>query len=374
MLSFWEKQFYTQADIIVIGTGLVGLQCATQLKVKYGKRKEIWAIDRGAISFGASTRNAGFACFGSMGEIWDDVERVGENAAFSLYENRYKGLKLLLQDLGQTRIGYEQTGGFEIFLEKDKSQFFRLEDKLTYTNHQLKSITGSDAFQKKNTSNLQMNIFENAFFTPLEGALQTHLLYNSVVERATEVGVKIFGGIIVKSIEQNNAHSWNIFAENEIKLQCKQLILCTNGFTQHFIPELDVVPARGQVLVTSPIAGLPWRGLMHADKGYIYFRTLGSRILIGGARNSDFQTEATSEMDLNESIQNKLVQFLKDYVVLNESFQVEHKWSGIMGMAQDRTPIVRQINTNLYACVRMGGMGVALSSLVSRQLAQIVDA
>ncbi|MBL7811708.1 MAG: FAD-binding oxidoreductase, partial [Bacteroidetes bacterium] len=135
---------------------------------------------------------------------------------------------------------------------------------------------------------------------------------------------------------------------------------------------LPVQPARGQVLVTSGIPGLAWRGLMHADKGYIYFRSLGSRILIGGARNTDFQGEETTDLHTTESIQQNLIEFLKEVVIPGESFDITHTWAGTMGMHQDRSPIVKRLDKNLYACVRMGGMGVALSALVCRELAGLM--
>jgi len=65
-LSFWEKQTYlNNIDLIVIGSGIVGLSAAISYKEKHKKAKVI-VLEKGVLPCGASTKNAGFACFGSV--------------------------------------------------------------------------------------------------------------------------------------------------------------------------------------------------------------------------------------------------------------------------------------------------------------------
>ena len=68
---------------------------------------------------------------------------------------------------------------------------------------------------------------------------------------------------------------------------CNSLIVCTNAFTKQLIPELDVIPFRNQVLITKKIQDLKLKGCFHYNKGYVYFRNVGNRILLGGFRNLD---------------------------------------------------------------------------------------
>lgn len=370
-LSFWEKQWLKNADILIIGSGILGLQTARHIKNQWPHR-EVWVIDRAPISLGATTRNAGFACFGSMGEILDDISRTDENTAYALYEKRYKGLQQLLADFGETAIGYEKTGGYEIFTPEDHAEYENIAANMDRVNNALESVTGEKPFQLKSTSKLGMKVLENGVYTPLEGMVQTHLLYKKVQEAATASGVRIMGGLTALPPEKLDSGKWRVKTQEGYTLDAQTLVVCTNGYAAQLLPELEVVPARGQVLVTSAIPGLAWRGLMHADKGYIYFRSLGTRILIGGGRNLDFAGETTPELDTTEVITQYLLQYLQDVVVPGETFEIEHQWAGTMGMHQNRTPIVQRMDEGLYVCVRMGGMGVALSALVSRELAQLV--
>jgi glycine/D-amino acid oxidase-like deaminating enzyme len=370
-LSFWEQQWLKNADILIIGSGMVGLQTARHIKNQWPHR-EVWVIDRAPISLGASTRNAGFACFGSMGEILDDISRTDENTAYALYEKRYKGLQRLLEDFGETSIGYEKTGGYEIFTPEDFAEYETIAANIDKVNSALESVAGEKSFQMKSTSKLGMKVLENGVYTPLEGMVQTHLLYKKVQEAAIAAGVRIMGGLTALPPEKLDSGKWRVNTNEGYRFDARNLVVCTNGYAANLLPELEVLPARGQVLVTSSIPGLAWRGLMHADKGYIYFRSLGTRILIGGGRNLDFEGETTPELKTSQHITQYLENYLRDVVVPGETFEIEHQWAGTMGMHQNRTPIVQRMDEGLYACVRMGGMGVALSAVVSREMAALM--
>src|SRR6202012_6277942 len=85
-----------------------------------------------------------------------------------------------------------------------------------------------------------------------------------------------------------------------------QLLVCTNAFARQLLPQLDIEPARGQILVTSPIEQLPFKGTFHYEEGFYYFRDLGDRVLLGGARNKDFAEEKTMGMTITVTIQQEL--------------------------------------------------------------------
>ena len=64
-LSYWEKTSFFDYDVIVIGSGIVGLNAAIHLK-KSSPALKISVLESGFLPTGASTKNAGFACFGSI--------------------------------------------------------------------------------------------------------------------------------------------------------------------------------------------------------------------------------------------------------------------------------------------------------------------
>jgi gamma-glutamylputrescine oxidase len=153
-----------------------------------------------------------------------------------------------------------------------------------------------------------------------------------------------------------------------------KVILATNAFANQLFPGLKVVPGRGQVLVTRPIAGLKLKGTYHFNEGYYYFRNIDNRVLFGGGRNLDFATEATWEFGHTEKVKEKLTHYLNTVILPGQNAEIDYWWSGIMGFGDDISPIVKQVEPNVFCAVRCNGMGVAMGSLVGEEVAELVIA
>ena len=119
-LSYWElKNWFTNVDYTVVGSGIVGLHAALRLRERFPNSK-ILVLEKGMLPHGASTKNAGFACFGSISEIVDDLKSHSEEEVIRLIKKRWEGLQLLRKRLGDTIIDFKPYGGFELFLKEDE--------------------------------------------------------------------------------------------------------------------------------------------------------------------------------------------------------------------------------------------------------------
>ena len=94
--------------------------------------------------------------------------------------------------------------------------------------------------------------------------------------------------------------------------------------------------------------------------------------MFGGGRNIDFVGETTTNLDQTKIIQNQLEKLLKEVILPDTDFEIEHRWSGIMGLGNTKTPIVKQLSQHVYCGVRLGGMGVAIGSLIGTELADLI--
>ena len=72
-------------------------------------------------------------------------------------------------------------------------------------------------------------------------------------------------------------------------------------------------------------------------------------------------------------IQNQLKTILQETILPNTKFEIAHSWSGIMGVGNQKKAIVKPISTHVYCGVRLGGMGVAIGSLVGKELAELLN-
>ena len=115
------------------------------------------------------------------------------------------------------------------------------------------------------------------------------------------------------------------------------------------------------------------KGTFHYNEGFYYFRNLGNRILLGGARNLNFEAEETSEMETTEVLQNHLEEFLRTIILPNQYFKISQRWSGIMAMGKDKSPFVEKISPRQIAAVRLSGMGVALAPKIGEIVAGLFN-
>jgi len=142
IFSYWEnKTWLSNIDFVIVGSGIVGLNCALELRSKHPKSK-IVVLEKGLVPYGASTRNAGFACFGSLTEILSDLDSHSTLEVYELIKKRVSGLRRLRNLLGDKQIKYKQLGGNEIFLEtRTQIIFVRLVNNIDHLSKKKKKKT-----------------------------------------------------------------------------------------------------------------------------------------------------------------------------------------------------------------------------------------
>lgn len=375
MLSYWEQEHFSFYDHIVVGSGIVGLSVAIELRERFPQQR-VLVLERGLLPTGASTRNAGFACMGSATELLDDLGRHSEDEVVSLFAARREGLIKLRERLGDGRIGYAANGSHELISTKELGAL----DQLEYLNELLRPITGRRAFVPAN-ERLHVFGFGGAYSQALientcEGGLNTGMMMRALTDMAISLGVEIKTGADVERFTEEGTHV-SVSVKDPHRqaawvLKCSTLSICTNAFTQKLLQDEAIAPGRGQVLVTAPVDGLKLRGVYHFDRGYYYFREINGRVLLGGGRNVDFEGETTTEMALTEGIQNDLEDKLRNIILPGTKYTIEHRWAGIMAFGPERKPIVKAITDRVFGAFRMGGMGVALGSETAAQLVNII--
>jgi glycine/D-amino acid oxidase-like deaminating enzyme len=368
-LSYWEyKSWFQNIDFTIVGSGIVGLHAALHLRKRFPESK-ILIIEKGVLPEGASTKNAGFACFGSLSEIVDDLKSQTPEEVVQLISKRWEGLQLLRNRVGDEAMDFQQNGGYELFVEKDKDIFDECLDKFDFVNELLFPLFKNSVFKLQKDPFGFQKIQQQIIFNPFEAQIDTGKMMQKLLKFAYSEGILILNNQSVTEYQENDSDiKVNL---GDFSFSTKKLLFATNGFSKDLFSE-DVQPARAQVLITKPIPNLDIKGTFHLDKGFYYFRNIDNRILFGGGRNLDFEGETTTDFGNTNLIQNELERLLKEVILPNHNFEIEHRWSGIMGMGQNKNPIVKQLSNHVYCGVRLGGMGIAIGSLVGKELADLV--
>jgi gamma-glutamylputrescine oxidase len=370
-LSYWEHHFFVpQTDVLIIGGGIVGMLTAIELKQK-DKNVNITIAERGFIPQGATTRNAGFACFGSISELMADMETTPEKDVEALLTKRYQGLQRLRTIVNDDAIEYYEHGGYELFT--DKTKYETCVNQIDFFNtmaHQAFGTTNVYSVEH-NATNWNMGS-ALAIKNKLEGQLNSGKLTLALQAKLQQLNITTLNGITIEAVHEQGNNCQASTAEG-YTLNAKKIIVTNNAFAKKLLPQLDITPGRGQVIVTDVIPNLAWKGCFHYDDGYVYFRNIEGRVLLGGGRNINFESETTTQFGLTNDIQTYLKHLLHTLILPNTPHTIAHSWSGIMAFGETKNPIVQQLSTNVYCAVRMGGMGVALGSGTAKEVADLIQ-
>jgi glycine/D-amino acid oxidase-like deaminating enzyme len=362
--SIWEHNYYqTDKAIVVLGAGFTGFSTAISILDENPKANVI-LVDKNFPSLGASTKNAGFACYGSVTEILDDLKSMDEAACISLIKMRKKGIAKHLERVSKKDIHYKKEGGFEMFdADIDVNNI-----DIKLCNDLMKQAWNKKDYFKLKRQKEFSSFNDLTIVAKQEASLNPMKLYMSLYKLALKKGAKFIFGKEITSIDFDNK---KLISSTDETLSFDKLCICVNGFVSKIINIRNVKIVRNQVVVTSKLNNLDLKGVYHYDCGYYYFRRVGNRILLGGARNKDAETETTDQFGNTEKIVNILKEFMHDKILGHDNFTIDYQWSGLLGVGEDKNPIIEKYNDDVYLGVKLGGMGVALSGFIGDRLAKM---
>ncbi|MFH5882737.1 NAD(P)/FAD-dependent oxidoreductase [Halalkalibaculum sp. DA3122] len=360
-LSFWEKvAFQTSYDLIVVGAGITGLSSALFYRQSH-PGGSVLVLERGAAPRGASTRNAGFACIGSITEHQADLDRIPEEQLKTRIKRRFNGLELLKSTLGADAIGYKPCGGYELF--RSQAAFSEAKQQIPKFNRWLLQLAGEEEVYTTGRLNGYPVIFNR-----LEGALHPGRMMKALIDRAKKAGIEIRWNAEVQQV----VPAGFVLLDDGTEFAGDQVLVATNGFVKNLWPGTEVTPARGYILLTAPIDNLEWRGTFHHDRGYLYFRDAGDRLLLGGGRNIAEQEEATDQLGINLKIKEYLVRFAEETLKLPSGWKIEQEWSGIMGFTENKMPVVKHMEGRIFTAAGLSGMGISIGMQVGSEAVELL--
>lgn len=358
--SFWEREeWLKKPDLLIVGGGIVGASTAMLHKEKRPDH-DVLIIDKGLVPEGASTRNAGFCCVGTMSEHLADMKIAGEETVLKRIERKWKGLNLLRETMGESLIGYEHTGGYEIFT--DDKLFETCSGKAKWMNNELKNRLGIG-----NVYNITEYQGYPAIFNHVEGSVNSGMLMKELHQRISKMGVRVLWNCEAESVNPQK-----VMLKEGVEIHAKNVVIATNGFTKRLIDK-PIKPARGFVFITKPIEGFDWNGTFNHNEGYVYFRNVGNRLLLGGARDLAKEEETTDQFGTNKKIRDYLISFANDIIKLPQGWEIDMEWSGIMGVTENKEPIIEEVEPGLFLAAGLSGMGIAIGMQVSKELVTKIE-
>lgn len=371
MISYWESSQLSEFDLLVVGGGLVGLSTAIHYR-RANPDARIAVLERGLYPSGASTKNAGFVCFGSIEELSDHLDEMTHDELLTLVERRYRGGLRLRELLGDQRIGYEPCGGYELHFGRIGSDM--IEQFNTILQDLFPGPVYEDASVEIATKGFDKNRIQCMIRNQYEGTIHTGKMMRAYQELAIHSGVHLLTQTSCLGFEEiptGVAVEVN-HLDGSTTLRTQKLALCTNAFTSRWLPDEDIAPGRGLVFVTKPIEGFDLQGCYHYNAGYNYFRSVDGRFLLGGGRHLDKGTETTTEPGINDAILEALTEDMHQFICPGQELEIDQIWTGVMAFGATKEPIVKKVSDRIALGARLGGMGVALGTEVGHDVAALL--
>ena len=370
----------TTCDVVIIGSGIVGLSSAASI-LERNPRKKVIVLERGLLPTGASTKNTGIVGVDCFVDVLEDLLTVDESKIRSTIESRQQGVKKLLSRLGVEGTDYQRNGSYELLTEKEIHHL----EQIDRANKVLFPIFNDNVFTVANSKIKELGfndeIVKGLVHNRFGAQIDSGRTISSLLKYVRRLGAIVITGAEATNYEKSPEGAIQINVRNpaandkdSLVFSCTKLVIATNAFSNRLLKtKVDLIPARGQVMVTKPIPGLKFKGSFTFEEDYYYGRTIGNRVLIGGARNSDFQNEETEKFENSHVVTSNLMRVLKEVILKDQDFEIEHRWAGIMGFGRNtREKIIQEVEEDVYAGIRFSGSGKSLGSYVGEALSEMV--
>jgi len=346
-------------EVAVVGAGVAGTAIALEL-ARAGKA--VTVVEGRRIAAGASGRNAGFIT-NSTGEKYAAVvARLGRENARCLWKFHVQNAERaarLIAELAQQGWSCEYQNEGILGLATSESELVDLRESARLLNEDDWSTTlwERDALPAR----LQEG-YLGGIFHPGSGSLQPAKFVHGLALLAQQAGVLFYQESPVNTIvvDKNGV----ILTTSRGKLRARDVVLATNAWLPEIGEQLDadwlarcIIPTRGQVIATEPIAEQLFPCPCSADEGYQYWRQhMDGRLIVGGWRNHSLATESTNDETPGGIVQQQLEAFVHKTLKLPE-VHITHRWAGIMAFSKDGLPLIGSLPGKPHCFIAGGFTG-----------------
>jgi glycine/D-amino acid oxidase-like deaminating enzyme len=334
------------ADVAVVGGGITGCSCALAL-AEAGLRVRLFEARE--IAGGASGRNGGFALRGGAAPYPVLADSIGDEATAGLWRWTEAELEALAGLAGDA---FRATGSLRLAVDEEE----RVELREEYEALRAAGL----AAEWREDLGPPLERYPAALLHPPDGVLQPARLVRRIAERAAAAGVEILERTRVDSLDDARADT---------------VVVATDGYPSGLLGELEglIVPTRGQVIATEPIAEMLFELPHYGRHGFDYWhQRLDGRIVAGGFRDVSLDTEFTAEEVTTPVVQAALERFVEEHV--GRPVRIDYRWAGIFGMVFDFLPVVGSVpgDERLWISGGYSGHGNVLGFACGRLVARAI--
>ncbi|MEM7206456.1 MAG: FAD-binding oxidoreductase [Pseudomonadota bacterium] len=344
-----------EADVCVVGGGLAGLVTAHELN-REGLRVVVLEANR--VAWGASGRNAGFVASGFAQSHSALVRRCGHEHAARLHAYSQLGVEFVRSFIQSHDPAIKMGDGLlEVTRHSDKS--------ISSESIALESRRLNEQWCYSSREHLQNSLRTERYRGGIKDPNGFHinpLLYALTLAAACESrGVEIFECSRATQLKQTGAH-WACETETG-RVECEHVVLCTSAYDNDLFRPVTraVLPVGTHIVVSEPITDslLPIQtmaGISDSRRAGDYYRLVDTNRLLWGGK---ITTSQKPPRDLDAQVKRAIL----DVYPQLDTIKITQRWSGLMGYAIHKMPIVGEIRSGVWAATAFGGHGLNTTAM-----------
>ncbi len=348
-------------DAVVVGLGITGASAALEL-AEAGL--SVLALDAHGLGWGASARSGGFLLVEHAIEYPARRAKFGRERMQTVIEMA-RSTHRLIEDRFAKAAEHKRCGSLILPMAEDEQ-----EQKALAAAATLLREDGVPCSQGAEHRGLEG--FAPGLSIPEDGEVHPGRLLAALGTEARRAGAKLRQALVTGLDPKQR-----LITTADATVSYGLAVVAVNAWTQRLLPHIDIRPQRAQMLATAPRG--PARTLepvCYGCWGYDYFRQRDDgRLLIGGRRHLHRDSEGTDESIPTAVVQDDLEAYLARHLGAFGPFEVEARWSGIMGFSPDELPFWQPLpdkdgTSSTHVLGGMTGHGMGLGAISGQTIAR----
>jgi glycine/D-amino acid oxidase-like deaminating enzyme len=359
----------TKIDIVVVGSGVTGLNAAISMLRAGGS---VAVIEQQAIGWGASSRNGGLFGPGYKPHPRTLEKKYGIDRSRELWQWSYDSVDHVCELIQTEEIDCGLNYSGQLSLATSPKDWEDMQEFVEYLNNR-SYISG---YHPVSPTDLQSEIGSPSYYGGLTedvaGGLDPARYVYGLARVVGELGGMLIENTQVQRISKQNGGFRISTSQGEVR--AKEVLMATNGYTTNLVHRIrqGIVPVGSYIIITDPLPDelqkeISPKGRVFFDSNFFlnyFWLTPYGRLLFGGRSNLSTNLNLTKSAHI---LQKRML----DVFPQLEGIGISHSWTGKLGISFDLLPHVGKVNGVNYA-MGFSGHGVSLGSYLGREVGEMI--